>query len=163
MDIVQIAFQYKPVVDSVTALVGPVTAIAVAFVAFQQWKTNKQKEDRQIRQAELSVYHRVRRFLRAVDEARNVDTRLFEEFREAVADADFLFSPHLCQWLGIIEGEASSWLDGNTRISQWMDDGNDAAAPWIGREQGHMERSIDAIQNAHAELLSRFKTHVRAL
>ena len=115
-----------------------------------------------MREAELAVYYRVRRFLKSVDETRQVEASTFQAFQEAMGEADFLFPPELCEWLWIVESEASAWEDGHTRIERWLGEGGDKDDPWILQEKKHMDTSIDALQNASSELLERFKPHVRA-
>jgi hypothetical protein len=79
---------------------------------------------------------------------------MFEEFKEAVAEADFLFPAKLCEWLFDLEIEASCWVDGHQRVELWKAKEDDPKPEWVSKEEEYMEKKIDALQEAHCELLA---------
>ncbi len=100
----------KQIIDIFSALLSPVIAISVGFIAYQQWKLNVDKEKRESNSNKLKVYMVVKRFLQSVDNNRVVDKKLYEELQEPIALADFYFDGIITDWLFQIDCDASSWL-----------------------------------------------------
>ncbi|GAA66108.1 hypothetical protein [Pseudoalteromonas sp. BSi20429] len=49
--------------------------------------------------------------MRSVDINRVVDDKLYEEFQEALALADFYFDGIVTDWLFQVDSDASAWLN----------------------------------------------------
>ncbi|MEI8623467.1 hypothetical protein P4S67_02660 [Pseudoalteromonas sp. B137] len=98
----------KQVIDTFSALLSPVIAISVGFIAYQQWKLNVDKEKRESNSNKLHIYIVVKRFLRSVDINHVVDDKLYEELQEALALADFYFDGIVTDWLFQVDSDASS-------------------------------------------------------
>ena len=54
------ACHLKDIVATLAAVLSPLIGIAVAYVAYQQWKTNQGRERRETRAAKIAVYRRVK-------------------------------------------------------------------------------------------------------
>ena len=88
-------------------LIAPLIAIITVYIAFQQWKTNKQKLDLDKYDRRLKIYQEVIKLLKKVSMTQvNLDELVI--FRAAVAEADFLFGPDI---LDYIEEICSHWKD----------------------------------------------------
>jgi len=144
----------KPLIDLFTALLSPLVAIIVTYIAYQQWKINNSKEKREVKSEKLQVYLSAKRFLSKIDETRTVDESLYREFQEATALADFMFDETIIDWLADVNSDASSWLDGEyTRISY-----NEKGLKKNLKQVSPIQDSIiDKLQNAHCQLLDIFK------
>jgi len=165
MDIVT---NMQPIVNLLGSLLSPLIAITVAYIAYQQWKVNRSKSNREIREAEITIYLNFSTFLRNVDDTGKVDSELHKELQATIARADFLFNHEMREWLREIEIEALCWLDGKKMIesadSQKLDEENSKAREeWKMKELEYMERSIDKLQSYHCELLDKFKHHMQPL
>lgn len=155
--------QYKVIIDALGALLAPVIAATVAFIAYQQWRVNRRREVRESKQGKLSVYLRVKRLLQDVDETRTIDKRLLQQFREAEAEADFLFPAPVREWLEGVSLAASCALDIQERTEAWRGEGGDPDEPWVKRETLGLEREIDTLQDAHCQVLQVFRPYIRGV
>jgi len=151
-------FEFSTFTASVSALLTPIIATAVAYIAYQQWRTNHRREERESRSSRLAVYRRVKALLRDVDNTREVRKDLYSDFCEASAEADFLFPEILREWLGEIESAGVQWLDYNEAISLAAPDADQASITRIERD---MDRLIDSLQNAHCVLREKFEEHMK--
>lgn len=144
----------KQIIDIFSALLSPVIAISVGFIAYQQWKLNVGKEKRESNSNKLQIYMVVKRFLRSVDNNRVVDEKLYEELQESIALADFYFDGAVTDWLYQVDCDASCWLD-LTRINSLPD--SDKLNPEYARNKKETEGLIDNLQKSHCELFEVFK------
>ena len=144
--------------EFVSALLTPIIAAVVAYIAYQQWRTDHRREKRESRASQLAVYRRAKALLRHVDYTREVDKELYSDFCDASAEADFLFPKGVREWLGEIESAAAQWLDCNQSISSATPDADGAS---IIRLERDMERLIDTLQNAHCVLREKFEAHMK--
>ena len=147
----------KPMIDLLSALTSPFVAITVVYIAYQQWKINAAKASNEIKKEKLEIYMAVKRFLRNVDFFRQVDQKLYNEFQEATALADFLFDSDVTEWLFNVEIEASSWLDINSILNKA---GDRLSKEQEEQEQKYLDASVDKLQTAHCELFDIFKNKV---
>lgn len=161
MDIINLSKDYKPIIELFGALLSPVIAATVAYIAYQQWRTSQRKELRESHQAKLLVYLRVKKLLRSIDSAREVRLDHYHDFTEALAEADFLFPKKIQEWLSEVDISAHCWLDARERISLWKKEGNDPNADWIIKEEKQMDQEIDGLQDAHCELLKLFQPYMQ--
>jgi hypothetical protein len=146
---------FKQIIDIFSALLSPVIAISVAFIAFQQWKLNANKEKRESNAHKLQIYMDVKRFLRSVDTTRNVDIKLYEELQESLALADFYFDGIVIDWLFEVDCAASCWLD-LTQMNSIPNSEEDN--PEYGRNAKDIDGLIDELQNFHCQLFDVFKS-----
>lgn len=107
------------------------------------------------------MYKKAKKFLRHVDNTCTIDSNLFEDFAEAVAEADFLFPDDMRDWLADVEIEALCWLDCR-RIIELLEAKHpqEEEPDRIAREKKEMEESIDKLQDAHCQLLSKFRNYI---
>ena len=147
----------KPIIDLLTALMSPIVAITVTYIAYQQWKINASKETREIRTEKLHIYLSVKRFLSHIDETRIIDPILYKEFQEASALADFIFDADVIDWLFDVDSNASSWLDGENMRIQHQEK---APLEFLQKEEMRQDKIIDKLQTAHCQLLDVFKDKV---
>ncbi len=164
MSFLEFCCEYKTAIDFFGAFLGPIIAITVAYIAYQQWRTNKRREQREETQAKLSVYKRIKKFLRDVDNTCTIDPNLFEKFAEAVAEADFLFPDDVRDWLADVESEVSCWLDARRNIDLFKAEHPKEVEPsWILRDKKEMEEYIDKLQDAHCQLFIQFQKHIHLI
>lgn len=152
------ASEFSMLVSSVSALLAPIIAIAVAFIAYQQWKTNHRREERESRSARLAIYRRTKALLRHVDYTGEIRKNLYDDFCEASAEADFLFPESLAEWLEELESSAAQWLDWHEAMSSVAADADQNSIARIHRD---MEEIIDSLQNAHCVLKEKFAEHMK--
>ncbi|PKM43998.1 MAG: hypothetical protein CVV05_14265 [Gammaproteobacteria bacterium HGW-Gammaproteobacteria-1] len=141
-----------------SALLAPIIAIAVAFIAYQQWKTNHRREERESRSDRLAIYRRTKALLRHVDYTREIRKDLYDDFCEASAEADFLFPISLAEWLEELESSAAQWLDWHEDMSSVAADADQNSIARVSRD---MEKIIDSLQDAHCVLKEKFAEHMK--
>ncbi|WP_028470049.1 hypothetical protein [Neptunomonas japonica] len=144
---------FKQIIDILSALLSPVIAISVAYIAYQQWKLNTNKEKRESNSQKLHIYMVLKRFLRAVDTSRSVDLILYEELQESLALADFYFNYAVTDWLFDVDCEASVWLD-LSEISLILEN----ESPEYTKNRREMEEVMNKLQNYHCQLFDVFKS-----
>lgn len=147
----------RAIIDVFSALLSPVIAITVAYIAYQQWKINASKESREVKAEKLNVYLVVKRFLSNIDATKSVDPKLFKEFEEASAVADFIFDSEVIDWLFDVSGNASSWLDIDRIIRESP---HSSSNKWLEKEEIYKASAMDKLETAHCELLDIFKHKV---
>ncbi|SNX59677.1 hypothetical protein SAMN06296273_1115 [Nitrosomonas ureae] len=81
------------------ALLTPTIAVVTTYIAYQQWKINRQKLFLDLYDRRLKVYEEVRQILGIVvrDAGASYDDLL--KFRKAVSEADFLFEPEISKYI----------------------------------------------------------------
>lgn len=156
----------KPIADLFGALLSPVIAITVAYIAYQQWKINSKKENREIRSSKINIYLRVKKLLRNVDETKTINLELYSDFQEALAEADFLLDDELIDWLEEVDAAATDWLDINEMTENSRKDlkANQSIKDyesWKKRNMEYIEKAIDLLERAHCEVIERFKKSVQ--
>ena len=145
----------KPIIDIFTALLSPVIAISVAYIAFQQWKLNANKEKREVNSQKLHIYMGVKRFLRYVDNNRTIKAELYDDLQESIALADFVFDEYVTNWLFDVDCASSAWLD----LSEVNRSHKDKISPQeFNKNEVELSELIDELQNHHCQLLDTFKS-----
>lgn len=90
---------FEHIVEISKALLTPIIAVVATYIAWQQWRTNRQKLllDRYDRR--LRVYEEVRQILSLIlrDVKASYDDLL--KFRTSVSEADFLFGPEITNYV----------------------------------------------------------------
>ena len=87
------------VIEISKALLTPVIAVVATYIAWQQWKTNRQKLVLDRYDRRLHVYEEVRKILSIIlrDARASYDDLL--KFRTAVSEADFLFGSEISAYI----------------------------------------------------------------
>ena len=150
----------KPILDLFISLLSPIIAVIVAYIAYQQWKTNKDKSNREKRQSIINIYLHIKEFLRFVDLNRKVSPELYDKFQKACAEADFICDKKLIDWLEDIDTDASSWLDLNRIINLSLQSERPIT---IQKNIADLEKMIDKLQNAHIELINKFNEQMNLI
>lgn len=81
------------------AFLTPVIAIVATYIAWQQWKTNRQKLNLERYDRRLNVYEEVRKILSIIVRDAKASTEDLLKFRTSVSEADFLFGPEIPQYI----------------------------------------------------------------
>lgn len=149
----------RPIIDLLSALLSPIVAVTVVYIAYQQWKINANKADKELQKEKLEIYMAVKRFLEHFDSHLEIDKKLYKEFQEAVALADFLFDAEVIDWLTDVDLEVACWLDITSRLES---DSKNASTEWNEKEENYRDQSIDKLQSAHCDILKIFKDKVIA-
>ncbi|GMT47733.1 MAG: hypothetical protein IEMM0007_1299 [bacterium] len=149
--------EYKPLIYLLNGLVGPVLAATVAYIAYQQWKTNDRKEKRETRGIKISIYKRIKSHLHYIDTTREVRKDLYEEFKQAYAEADFVFHKKLDEFLSEIDINSFQWLSNKEDLDCAAPDADQQS---IEKLHCEMESYIDILQNSHCELYEKFSKHI---
>lgn len=149
--------EIEPLIKVMNGLVSPFLAITVAYIAYQQWRTNQRKEEREVRSIKVSIYKRVKALLNHADSTREVRSDLYEEFKQASAEADFIFPVNVREFLDEIDLRAGEWLHNKECL--------DNAAPnadqnSLAKIESDNEEYIDYIQQAHCELYDLFNPYI---
>ncbi|MDD5203855.1 MAG: hypothetical protein PHS17_00460 [Desulfobacterales bacterium] len=118
----------EQMVEISKALLTPVIAGVTAYIAWQQWKTNKQKLNLERYDRRLRVYEEVRKILSIImrDAKASMDDLL--RFRTAVSEADFLFGPEIPEYIDEIYTHGvklGRWKDEYRDFTQQIPDGYD--------------------------------------
>ena len=82
-------------VEIFNALLTPTIAMVTAYIAWQQWRINKQKFNLERYDRRLRIYEEVRKILSIVLRDARVSYEDLLKFRSAVSEADFLFGPEI--------------------------------------------------------------------
>ncbi|MEM7312589.1 MAG: hypothetical protein AAF497_05500 [Planctomycetota bacterium] len=153
--------------DALSALLTPVIGLLAAWIAYQQYQTNRKTEEREARTARIAVYKQVKRLLNFIDTHCDVDQDLYEDFLSASAEADFLFDQELSEWLGEVQGEVdqfNAWQDALIDLKREHglliepDEKLQEKAPkdyeYLKKE---MQSNIDKLQDFHIALYDKFR------
>lgn len=81
------------------ALLPPVIAVVATYIAWQQWKTNRQRLAMDKYERRLRVYEEVQRILRAIAASLKPTIDDLVKFRASVSEADFLFGPEIAAYI----------------------------------------------------------------
>lgn len=89
----------EQIIDISKGLLTPVIAAVATYIAWQQWKTNRQKLELDQYERRLRIYEEVQKMLRII--ARDAKASLSDllEFRTSVSEADFLFGPEIMKYI----------------------------------------------------------------
>ena len=147
----------KPLIDLLNGLVSPFLAVTVAYIAYQQWKTNQSREKREQREIQVSIYRRVKSHLNYIDYKREIDPGLFEEFKQASAEADFVFPEAVKEFLADVESDSSQWLDWKECLDTAASNADQQS---IARLEQDNEKIMDNLQQKHCELFDLFNDSI---
>jgi hypothetical protein len=82
-----------------SALLTPLIAIVAAYVAYQQWQTNRMKLVLDRYDRRLRIYEEVRKTLSITMRDGGAGTDDLLKFRTSVSEADFLFGPEIVTYI----------------------------------------------------------------
>lgn len=88
-----------PVAKLFSALLTPVIAILAAYIAYQQWQTNRRKLDWDRYERRLRVYEATKSFLAQIMREANLHFDDISKFISETAEADLLFGPEIPKYL----------------------------------------------------------------
>lgn len=83
------------IIDVLQSSLTPVIAIITIYIAYQQFKTNRQKLKLEHYDRRLRIYEEVRKILSIIVRDAKANTQDLLKFRTSVSEADFLFGPEI--------------------------------------------------------------------
>jgi hypothetical protein len=86
-------------VEVLSAATAPVTAAIATYIAYQQWRTNRQRLRLELYDRRAAVLRAVREHLSRIQQNAHVEGDSLAAFVKAAAEADFLFDRPLVQYL----------------------------------------------------------------
>ncbi len=87
------------IIDLIKLLLTPLIAVIAVYIAWQQWKTNRQKLNLEKYDRRLHVYEEVRKILSIILRDAKVNQEELLKFRTSVSEADFLFGPEIPEYI----------------------------------------------------------------
>jgi hypothetical protein len=96
-------------------LLTPVIAIITTYIAWQQWRGNKQKLKMDGYGRRLHVYQEVVKMLKQCANGEIREFSIILEFGAATAEADFLFGPEIREYLDEISTRAAKLRSANVQ------------------------------------------------
>lgn len=81
------------------AMLTPMIAVVTAYIAWQQWKLNKQKLNLDLYDRRLKVYEEVRQILSIILRDAKASYEDLLKFYRATSEADFLFGPEISEYI----------------------------------------------------------------
>ncbi|ATC95134.1 hypothetical protein [Pseudoalteromonas tunicata] len=143
--------------EILNALVSPALATAVAYIAYQQWKTNDRREKREARATKIAIYKSVKKHLNYIDVLRSIDKSLHDDFQQAAAEAEFIFPEEITECLDKIDVYSLQWLSNKECQDSATDQSNRETLINLEKE---MEKYIDDLQNIHCNIFVIFKKYI---
>ncbi len=89
----------EQIIEISTSLLTPLIAIVATYIAYQQWKTNKQKLILDRYDRRLKVYEEVRKILSIILRDARAEFADLLKFRTSVSEADFLFGSEITEYI----------------------------------------------------------------
>ena len=90
------------IIDVFSALLTPVIAGVAVYIAWQQWKTNRQRLNLDRYDRRLHIYEEVIRILSLISRDAGASFDDLVKFRISVSEADFLFGPEIRKYINEI-------------------------------------------------------------
>lgn len=159
----------QEIIDTSKGLLTPLIGVIAVYIAYQQYRTNRLREQRESRKAKLDVYKKVKRFLHDVDYSGAISKAAYDEYGDAIAEADFLFPEEITNWLADLYSAAAEWRSQEDGVLMHMKEYDLTRAEfeakvanqssWI-KEQEYMQSYIDELQTAHCNLKQRFSKYL---
>lgn len=85
----------KSIIEGLSAGLTPVIAVAMTYIAYQQWRTNKSRLTHELYDRRLAVFKAVRAFYGEMGDAGTAKYGMAMKFYAATAEADFLFGDEI--------------------------------------------------------------------
>ncbi|GLR77121.1 hypothetical protein [Aliivibrio sifiae] len=86
-------------IEILSGLLTPVIAIIATYIAYQQWKLNKQKLMLEKYDRRLKIYEEVKKVLILITRDAEISHKNLLEFNISVSEADFLFRHEISDYL----------------------------------------------------------------
>lgn len=127
-------------IDVSKALLTPAIAVVATYVAWQQWRTNRQKLALDLYDRRIHTYEQVKKILSIIMREAHATYDELLAFRSATSDADFLFGPEIPKYLDEI-------YQRGVRLESWHKQYRDATQP---KPVGYDHNRV--VEGEHAEL-----------
>lgn len=121
-------------------LLTPLIAIVASYIAWQQWKTNKDKLRLDKYDRGLAIYKEVVRFISIGIREANYNNKELMSFKPNVSEADFLFGEEITKYIDELQERAC-------KLSYWSGEYRDYSQP--KPENYNHEKIVDEM---HKEL-----------
>jgi len=130
----------EQIVEISKALLTPLIAIVATYIAWQQWKTNRQKLTFDRYDRRLRVYEEVRKILSIIARDAKASTQDLLKFRTSVSEADFLFGPEITAYIDEI-------YQAGLRLGRWTSEYRDYTQE---KPEGYDHKRV--VEEMHKEL-----------
>lgn len=94
------------IIEISKGLLTPLIAIVMTYIAWQQWKTNKQKLKLDRYDRMLLIYKEVIKLISIIIRDGDIDYIDLQYFRVAVSEADFLFKPEIGKYINDLNNKS---------------------------------------------------------
>ncbi len=85
----------KSLVEGLSAGLTPVIAVAMVYIAYQQWRTNKSRLAHELYDRRLGVFKAVKDFYGEIGTAGTTEYGMVMKFNAATAETEFLFGDEI--------------------------------------------------------------------
>lgn len=116
------------IIEISKALLTPLIALIATYIAWQQWRTNKQKLKLEKYDRRLHVYQEVKKILSIIVRDAKASPEDLLNFRSSVSEADFLFGSEVVDYIDEIYSRGINlwrWNQEYRDYSQSKPDGYD--------------------------------------
>jgi hypothetical protein len=122
------------------ALLTPVIGIITTYIAFQQWRMNRDKFKLDRYEKRLRIYQEVVRFIVIGAQQANYDNHELMMFRPNVSEADFLFGEEVRKYIDELHSRA-------VNLHRWNQEYRDYLQPKL---EGYDHKKV--VEEKHKEL-----------
>ncbi len=157
------------IIELLKGLLTPSIGVIAIYIAYQQYKTNRQRELRESRKAKFDVYRKVKKYITEVAHSGSITNAAHEEFNDAISEADFLFPEDIINWLEDLQCISFEWINQNKGISEYLSESGKSRKEFYSEQSDNsgyiklvkdMESYIDQIQRAQLGLRERFSEYL---
>lgn len=121
-------------------LLTPIIAIITTYIAWQQWKLNRDKQRFERYEKRLKIYEEVVRFISIGIRNANYDNLELMMFRSKVSEADFLFGDDIVKYIEELHISA-------VNLHRWKSEYRDSTQI---KSEGYNHEEV--VENMHKEL-----------
>jgi len=100
----------KQLAEIFSSLVSPITAVAVGYIAYRQWKSDEEEKIQRNAEKKIQIFRAVAEHLSHIDRTLKVDKDTYTDFRLAYTEAQFYFPKEAVAFLGEINSNSHQWL-----------------------------------------------------
>ena len=108
-------------IEVFAALLTPVIAAIAVYIAYQQWRTNRQRLDLDRYERRLRVYQAVDRFISNVVADVSPEPQDIFDLRKNTAEADFLFGSDVRDYLKTLATRAAELRKWNSKYRDYRE------------------------------------------
>ena len=147
------------------ALLTPLIAGIAVYIAYQQYRTNLKREQRENRQAKFECYRKLKIVFNNIEWEGQVSKSDYELFGEALAEADFLFPDELTEWLSGAYSSATQWVHFNESAEEHLKNTGQKDWEMLAEESWRKQRKemnecVEELRDFHLELRDRFSKYI---